>query len=340
MKLRDIARVLDGEISGEPELDIKGVAGIEDAREGDITYVADKKSIPLAKKSPASCVLVKDFIPELKITQLAVPDPRYAFAVLLGHFYEAPRPQAGVHDLAFVSDEASLAPEVSVGAFAYISGGASIGVRTVLYPGVFVGEGSSIGEDCLIYPNVVIREGVSVGDRVIVHAGAVIGSDGFGYVMHEKKHFKIPQVGGVTIGDDVEIGACTTIDRATTGSTVIGKGTKIDNHVQIAHNVKIGENSILVSQVGIAGSTNIGSNVMLGGQAGITDHVNIADGTILAARSGVMSDLKRGIYSGAPAVPRREFMRVVSYLYKLPELNERIKELEEKLGSIERRRRK
>ncbi len=340
MKLRDIARVLDGEISGEPELDIKGVAGIEDAREGDITYVADKKSIPFAQKSPASCVLVKDFIPELKMTQLAVPDPRYAFAVLLGHFYEGPRLQAGVHDLAFVSDEASLGPEVSVGAFAYVSGGARIGARTVLYPGVFVGEGSSIGEDCLIYPNAVIREGVSVGDRVIVHAGAVIGSDGFGYVMRENKHFKIPQGGGVTIGDDVEIGACTTIDRATTGSTVIGNGTKIDNLVQIAHNVKIGENSILVSQVGIAGSTNIGSNVIIGGQAGITDHVNIADGTILAARSGVMSDLKKGVYGGAPAAPRREFMRVMSYLYKLPELNGRIKELEEKLDSIERRQRK
>jgi UDP-3-O-[3-hydroxymyristoyl] glucosamine N-acyltransferase len=338
MKLREIALLLGGEVRGEPELEIKGVAGLEDAAEGDISYIADTKSISLARKSRASSVLVKEFIAELEMSQVQVANPQYAFAALLGRFHEVPHPPAGMHDLAFVADGATVSPDASIGAFAYISSGASVGARTVIYPGAFVGEGSAIGEDCLIYPNVVIREGVKIGNRVILQPGAVIGADGFGYVMHEGKHQKIPQVGGVIIGDDVEVGACTTIDRATTGNTVIGNGTKIDNLVQVAHNVSVGENAILVSQVGIAGSSKIGNSVVLGGQSGIADHVSIADGTMLAARSGVMSDLKRGVYSGAPAVPRREFMRAVSFLYKLPELNDRIKKLEEKLGNIERSR--
>jgi UDP-3-O-[3-hydroxymyristoyl] glucosamine N-acyltransferase len=338
MKLREIALLLGGEVRGEPELEIKGVAGLDDATEGDISFIAGTTSIAQAGKSRASCLLVKKFITELEISQIQVENPQYAFAVLLGRFHEVPRPPAGVHGLAFVAGDATVSPDASIGAFAYVSGGATVGARTVIYSGAFVGEGSIIGDDCLVYPNVVIREGVTVGNRVILQPGAVIGSDGFGYVMHEGKHHKIPQVGGVIIGDDVEIGACTTIDRATTGNTVIGNGTKIDNLVQVAHNVSIGENAILISQVGIAGSCKIGNGVVLGGQAGIADHVSIADGTMLAARSGVMSDLKRGIYSGAPAVPRREFMRAVSFLYKLPELNDRIKQLEEKLGNIERSR--
>jgi len=336
MKLRDVARLLGGELRGDAELEITGVAGIEDAVEGQISFVADKKSLEQAAESRASCFMVGDFVPGLGVPQIKVKNPHYSFAVLLEHFHGERRPAAGVHRLAFVAGDASLAPEVSVGAFAYVSEGASVGARTVLHPGVFVGEGSRLGEDCVIYPNVVIRDGVSIGDRVIIHPGAVIGSDGFGYVLHEGRHHKIPQVGGVVIGDDVEIGACTAIDRATTGNTVIGRGTKIDNLVQIAHNVKIGENSILVSQVGVAGSCNIGNYVVMGGQAGLADHINIDDGVILAARSGVMNDLKKGVYAGAPAVPRREFMRVISYFLKLPELNDRIRELEERLGNTER----
>lgn len=338
MKLRDVAQLLGGELKGEPELEIKGVAGLDDAGEGCISFVADKKSLQQASESRASCFIVGDFMPGLDAPQIKVKNPQYAFARLLGHFHEAERPPAGVHRLAFVSDGASVSPDASVGAFACVLGGAAVGARTVIYPGAFVGEGSRLGEDCVIYPNVVIREGVTIGDRVIVHPGAVIGADGFGYVFNEGRHYKIPQVGGVVIGDDVEIGACTTIDRATTGNTVIGKGTKIDNLVQIAHNVKIGENSILVSQVGVAGSCNIGSYVVLGGQVGLADHLNIDDGVMLAARSGVMHDLKKGVYAGAPAVPRREFMRAISFFYKLPELNDRIKELEEKLDNIERSR--
>lgn len=338
MKVGDVAKLLRGELRGEPDREIVGAAGLEDAGEGYVSFVADDKGLPLAMKSRASCFIVGRFMDGLDASQIKVEYPQLAFAQLLGRFYEAKHPLAGVHELAFVAGGATVSSDAAVGAFAYIAEGAAIGARTVIYPGVFVGEGTRMGEDCLVYPNVVIRDGVEIGDRVIIHPGAVVGADGFGYFPHEGKHVKMPQVGGVIIGDDVEIGACTTIDRATTGNTVIGKGTKIDNLVQVAHNVKIGEHSIIVSQAGIAGSCKIGSGVVLGGQAGLADHLTIDDGVMLAARSGVMHDLKKGVYAGAPAVPRREFMRATSYFFKLPELAAKIKALEEKLANIERSR--
>lgn len=338
MKLIEVARLLGGELKGREDLEIKGASGLEDAEEGYISFVADKKNLSHALESRASSFIVGEFFPELDAPQIIVEKPVYSFAKLLGSFYTPPRPSAGIHRLALVEDDAVVSEEACIEAFVHVSEGASIGAGTVLHSGVFVGKGAGIGEDCIIYPNVVIREGVSIGNRVIIHPGAVIGSDGFSFVLHEGRHHKIPQVGGVVIGDDVEIGACTTIDRATTGNTIVGNGTKIDNLVQIAHNVKIGEHSILVSQVGVAGSCNIGNYVVMGGQAGLADHLNIEDGVMLAARSGVMKDLKRGIYAGSPAIPRREYMRAVSFLYRLPELNDKIKEIEKKLGNIERSR--
>ncbi len=338
MKLSEVARLLGGELKGREDLEIRGASGLVDAEEGHVSFVADKKSLPQALESRASSFIVGEFFSELDAPQIIVKKPIYSFAKLLGHFYTPARPNAGIHKLAVVEDGAVVSEEACVEAFARVSEGASIGARTVLHSGVFVGKGAGIGEDCIIYPNVVIREGVSIGNRVIIHPGAVIGSDGFSFVLHEGRHHKIPQVGGVVIGDDVEIGACTTIDRATTGNTVIGNGTKIDNLVQIAHNVKIGEHSILVSQVGVAGSCNIGNYVVMGGQVGLADHLNIEDGVMLAARSGVMKNLKKGIYAGSPAIPRREYMRAVSFLYRLPELNDRIKEIEKKLGNAERSR--
>jgi UDP-3-O-[3-hydroxymyristoyl] glucosamine N-acyltransferase len=227
--------------------------------------------------------------------------------------------------------------EVSIHPFAYISDNVTIGRDTIIYPGVFIGEGTVIGDGCTIYANVTIREKVTVGNRVIIHSGSVIGSDGFGYVWEEGRHYKIPQVGGVIIGEDVEIGANVTIDRATTGNTIIGRGTKIDNLVQIAHNVTIGERSIIVAQVGIAGSSEIGNFVTLAGQVGIPDHVKIADGCIIGAQAGVMGNLSKGIYLGSPAMPHRDWLRSTALFSKLPELNRRIKELEEKVLTLERR---
>ncbi len=337
MKLREIAKLLNGEIIGDPDIVISGVAGISDAAEGDITFLSSAKLIKECSESKAACVIVKDQIPDIKKAQLKVPNPQYAFARLLEYFYVKPLIPSGISDKAYVSDKAQIGKDVSICPLVFISDGVSIGDRTTIYPGVFIGENSSIGDECIIYPNATIREKIKIGSRVIIHPGAVIGSDGFGYVFEKGVHYKIPQVGGIILGDDVEIGANVTIDRATTGNTVIGKGTKIDNLVQIAHNVKIGENSIIVSQVGIAGSAEIGNYVVMGGQVGIADHARIDDGCMIGAQSGVMGHLEKGIYSGSPVIPHRDWLKAISIFAKLPELNKKIKELEDKIETIERR---
>lgn len=337
MKLREIAELIGGEIIGDPETVIKGVAGISDASEGDITFLSNLKFVKECSESKASCVMVKDVIPDIKKAQLKVGNPYYAFARLLGHFYVKHLMPSGISDKAYISDKAQTGKDVSISPMVFISDGVSIGDKTVIYPGVVIGENVSIGDECILYPNVTIRENIKIGSRVIIHPGAVIGSDGFGYVFEKGVHYKVPQVGGVIIGDDVEIGANVTIDRATTGNTVIGKGTKIDNLVQIAHNVKIGENSIVVAQVGVGGSTEIGSFVVIGGQVGIADHAKIDDGCMIGAQSGIMGHLKKGIYSGSPVIPHRDWLKAVAIFARLPELNKRMKELEDKIETIERR---
>lgn len=329
--------MLGAEITDAPDTEIKGAAGISDAKDGDITFLASTKLVKECIESRASAVVVKEAIPEINKPQLRVSNPQYAFAKLLEHFYVKPLAPAGISNKAFVSDKAKIGKEVSVYPMAFISDGAAIGNKTLVLPGVFVGENSSIGDECLIYPNVTIRENVKIGNGVIIHSGTVIGSDGFGYVMEKGMHYKIPQVGGVIIGDYVEIGANVAIDRATTGNTIIGKGTKIDNLVQVAHNVKVGENSVIAAQVGIAGSTEIGNYVVFGGQVGVADHAKIDDGVMVGAQSGLMGHVAKGIYSGSPVIPHRDWLRSIAIFAKLPELNKRIKELEDKIEKIERR---
>jgi UDP-3-O-[3-hydroxymyristoyl] glucosamine N-acyltransferase len=343
MKLRDIASLLGGRIEGDPEAEIRDAAGLEDARPGDITFAAKASFVDKALASGASCVILEKADPRLATSgksQLVVDDPQMAFVRLLEKFHPARAPAfRGASRLAFVCEGARVAEDATVHAFAHIAEGATVGKRTVIHPGVFVGEGSIIGEDCVIHPNVTVREGVTMGNRVIVQAGAVIGADGFGYIFREGRHVKVPQVGGVIIEDDVEIGACTTIDRATTGNTVVGAGTKIDNLVQIAHNVKIGRGCVIVSQVGIAGSTVIGNYVTLAGQAAVADHARLADGVILAARGAVMpgAELKKGAYGGAPAAPHRQWLRTAAVYERLPEIHKALMELEIRLSELERR---
>jgi len=337
MKLKELALLISGELKGDPETEILGVAGIHDVKEGEITFLSDPKLLNECVHSKASCVIVKEFIPAMDKSQIVTKNPQYAFAQLLGQFFPKPLLSVGVSSLAFVSPAAIVGKDVSVHPFAYVSDNVIIGRDTIIYPGVFIGEGTVIGDACTIYANVTIREKITVGNRVIIHSGSVIGSDGFGYVWEEGRHYKIPQVGGVIIGDDVEIGANVTIDRATTGNTLIGKGTKIDNLVQIAHNVTIGEHSIIVAQVGIAGSSEIGNFVVLGGQVGVADHARILDGAMVGAQSGVMGNLPKGVYLGSPAIPHRDFLKSSALFARLPELNKRIKELEEKITILERR---
>lgn len=336
MKLIDISKIFNAQVEGDLDIEIVGVKGIEEAGTGDITYIASSKYIELAKNSNAEAFIVKEKIEGLNKPQLIVSNPQFVFAKLLEIFYVKPHPFKGISSEIHIEANVKFGKNVIVYPFVYIDEDVNIGDNTVVYPFSFIGKGTSIGTDCLIYPNVTIRENVKIGSRVTVHSGSVIGSDGFGYIFHEGKHNKIPQVGGVIIEDDVEIGACVTIDRATTGNTIIGKGTKIDNLVQIAHNVKIGRNVIVVAQVGIAGSSKIGDGCILAGQVGVADHVEIEPETIITAKSGVMpGKLTKGVYSGIPVFSHREWLKANAIFQKLPELYKKIKEIEKKIKELE-----
>ncbi len=330
MKLKDIADLIGGEIIGDGEVEINGVSGISEVKEGDITFLSGAKLLKELKSSRAAAVIVDKAVNDIGKPQVIASNPLYAFARLLAHFYVKPHQYKGISEKAVVSEKAAIGENITIYPFAHISDNAAIGSGTVIYSGVFIGVGSIIGNDCVIYPNVTVREGVNIGSRVIIHAGAVIGSDGFGYVFEDGMHRKIPQVGSVIIEDDVEIGANVTIDRATTGNTIIGRGTKIDNLVQIGHNVRIGSNVILVSQVGIAGSADLGDGVILGGQVGVADHATLEAGTMVGAKGGAMGEMKKGVYSGILPMPHRDWLKAMAVFAKLPELNKKIKELEEK----------
>ncbi|MBI5049692.1 MAG: UDP-3-O-(3-hydroxymyristoyl)glucosamine N-acyltransferase [Nitrospirae bacterium] len=332
MKLRELRDIIGGQIAGNPEVDITGVSGIKDAKQGDITFLADKKNLKDAYAAKASAVIVKEAIEGLSSSMLIVEKPHLAFAMALGVFYKKPFKPLGISDKAVIGREVSLGSDVTVYPLAHINDRVSIGDRVTIFPGVYIGEDVSIGNDTLIYPNVTIRENVKIGKGVIVHSGTVIGADGFGYVQEKGEHIKIPQVGGVIVEDSVEIGAGVTIDRATIGNTIIGCGTKIDNLVQIAHNVTIGRNCIIIAQVAIGGSAEVGDGTMIGGQAAIRDHIKIGSRVMIGAQSGIGADIADGqVYSGSPAIPHKDWLRAQSIYAKLPEILSRLRELERKI---------
>jgi len=334
--LEQIAAFAKGARIGAPDLVISGISGILEAGPGDLSFLADA---PAAKDVPATraaALLVPRHIERLACAQIVVAHPALAMAQIVEEFIVPKRPALGLLQPIHRGKEVTIGNGVSVWPFVTLCDRASIGHHTTLYPHVFVGEGSAIGEDCVIHPNVTIREGVTIGNRVIIHAGTVVGSDGFGYVQEGGRHHKIPQVGTVVIEDDVELGANVTVDRATFGMTIIRRGTKVDNLVQIAHNVEIGEHNILVSQVGIAGSSKTGHHVIVGGQAGISDHVTIGDLAMIAARSGLNRDVPaKEVVAGAPAQPRLEWLKSMAIVAKLPELRQQLREIEERLKALE-----
>ncbi len=336
MKLRDFSDIVKGTIIGDPDTEITGVAGIKEAGKGDITFLASAKFLQDLRRSKASCVIVKEPLEDIAVPQLKVSNPHYAFAKAIECLYPVSSREAGISDRSYVSDEARIGADVTISSFAFVEKNVSIGDGSVISPGVFIGEGSKIGRNCFLYPNVTVMDNVTIGDRVIIHSGTVIGSDGFGYVFESGEHYKIPQVGGVIVEDDVEIGSNVSIDRATLGNTIIGKGSKIDNLVQIAHNVRIGEKTLIVSQVGVAGSSEIGSFVILAGQVGIADHSSIDSGTILTAQSGTFGHLRKGTYSGSPAIPHHIWLRAQAAFAKLPEMSRKIRELENRLNKLEK----
>ena len=336
--LRELASHVGGEVIGDGETAIESVAPIDSAGRGDIAFIASPRYRHHLATTKASALIVSADEEEKGGTNLLrVADPYLAFAKILDLLQPSAPHHGGRHPGSEVYEGAEVGDEVSLYPFAVVDEGASIGDRVVLYPGVYIGRNAVIGDDTLLYPNVTVREGCRIGKGVIVHANSVIGSDGFGYAGEGGRHVKIPQTGIVVIEDDVEIGACVTIDRATLGKTIIRRGTKVDNIVQIAHNVEIGEDSIVVAQVGISGSTKIGKRVTLAGQVGVVGHIEIADNVTVGAQSGVIKSLtEEGLYSGMPAMPYHQWQRTYGIVRKLPELRKRLLQLEQRLEKLEK----
>jgi UDP-3-O-[3-hydroxymyristoyl] glucosamine N-acyltransferase len=329
--VEEIRAHVDGKLEGSGEGVLRGVAGLDEAGEGDLTFLANPKYRSALETTRASAVLVAEGVPcPPHLAVIRTPDP-YAALMRVVHLFDPGLPEVavGAHPTAVVSPEAVIGPEVGIGPHVVVEAGATLGARTRIAAGGYVGTDAVLGEDCYLYPHVYVGRGCRLGRRVHVQAGAVIGSDGFGYAPVDGVFRKIPQIGVVEIADDVEIGANACIDRATLGRTVIGRGTKIDNLVQIAHNVAIAEDGAVAAQSGIAGSTKIGRGVRLGGQAGLVGHLKIGDGASIGAQAGVIGDVAAGeTVSGYPARPHRDAMRVEASVRRLPELIRRVRALE------------
>lgn len=329
----EIARHVGGQVVGDSAAALNHFATIENARPGDLTFAENEDFFSLAEKSGATAIICDKRFSSTKKTLIYVPNARVAFARALALFFPDKKFTAGVHPTAVVAASAKIDPTAHVGPHCVVGERVSIGARTVLQAGTVVGEDCALAEDVNLFPNVTLYPRTQIGNRVRVHANSVIGSDGFGYVQDGPVHRKVPQIGNVVIGEDVEIGAGVTIDRGALGSTVVGRGTKIDNLVQIAHNVQIGEGCLLVAQVGIAGSSKLGNQVVLAGQVGVAGHLKIGNQVIVGAKSGVMHNIPDGEkWLWIPAQPDREVKRQVLAMQKLPELLRRVAELEKKLG--------
>lgn len=343
--LKEVADFLDGTIIGDETVAIYDIRGIEEAEEGDLTFIANPRYKSKLEETAASAVLVSPDIKESSRNLVVVENPYLALAKALSLFYPEERDSVKVSKDAYIGEGAIIAEDVTVYPGVYVGRNARIERGVILYPGVFIGNHVVIDENSILYPNVTVYRRCRIGKRVVLHAGVVVGSDGFGFANPGKDNLKVPQVGIVEIDDDVEIGANTTIDRGSLGKTWIKKGTKIDNLVQIAHNVVIGENSIVVAQVGISGSSRLGKSVIIGGQAGLVGHIEVGDNVMVAAQSGVHDDVEPNqIISGSPHMSHRKWLRTQACIPKLPEmrnilksLSKKIEELEEKIKKMESR---
>jgi UDP-3-O-[3-hydroxymyristoyl] glucosamine N-acyltransferase len=332
-----IANFLKGEIVGNPDVEVWDIAKIEEAKPGSIAFFSNPKYLKFVYTTGASIILVnKDFKPEaeIKSTLIKVENAYQSFASLLELYQQSKPVKEGIEKESFVSNSAKLGLQVYIGAFSYISDNAIIGNKAKIYPQVFIGENVSIGENSIIYPGVKIYADCIIGNNCIIHAGAIIGADGFGFAPNSENNYaKIPQIGNVILEDYVEIGANTTIDRATMGSTIIRKGVKLDNLIQIAHNCEVGENTVIAAQVGVSGSTKIGRDCMVGGQAGFAGHLNIANGVKLGAQSGINSNIpeENSTLIGSPVMNFKDFMRSSVLFRKFPALAQQINNLEKEL---------
>ena len=329
----EIAKLIGGQVVGDAGAVLKHFATIENAQAGDLTFAENDEFFARAEQSAATAIIADKRFSSSKKTLIQVGNARVAFAKALALFFPEPKFPAGVHATAVVAATAKIDPSAHVGPHCVVGERVSIGARSVLQAGTFVGDDSKLGEDVNLFPNVTIYARGKIGNRVRIHANSVIGSDGYGYVQDGPVHLKVPQIGNVVIGDDVEIGAGVAIDRGALGSTSIGKGTKIDNLVHIAHNVQVGEGCLLCGQVGIAGSSKLGNYVVLAGQVGISGHLKIGNQVVVAAKGGVMHDVPDGEqWMWIPARPAKEARRQIVSIARLPEMLKRIAELEKKLG--------
>jgi len=331
-----IHQLVGGTLHGNGDTTLLSIASLNEVTPEALSFITNDKAAQHPERILAGALLVHRHIPEIAAPQIVVQNPLLAFAQVAQTFFVRPSVPRGLANDVTRGTDVTIGADPSIWPFVTLGNRVRIGARVTLYPGVFIGDDSTIANDCILYPNVVVREGCSIGARVIVHSGTVIGADGFGYVQHEGRHYKIPQLGGVTIEDDVELGANVTIDRATLGRTVIKQGTKIDNLVQIAHNVTVGEHDIIVAQVGIAGSTTIGHHVMIGGQAGLADHIHIGDQVMIAARAGVNRNLEPNqIVSGAPVMPHETWMKAQAVIPRLPEMRQLVRSLDQRVAALE-----
>jgi len=337
MRIEDIARLLGGTLQGDGRREIRGIAALENAGPQDLTYAEGPRALEKAAESPAGGILVEPGVTLPGKTTIAVARPKLAFIRAVEALLPAKTPPPGIHPTAVIAPDARLGKDVSVGPFGVIESGVVVGARTRLAPGVFLGEGVEVGEDCVFYPRVTVYAGAKIGHRVILHAGVVIGSDGFGYVFAEGRHVKFPQVGQVILEDDVEIGSNSTVDRGSLGTTVVGQGTKIDNLVQVAHNVRLGRHCVIAAQTGISGSCTIGDYVVMGGQVGMGDHAHVEDQAVLGGGAGVLPGkiVRQGqTIWGRPGRPLAEFKRLYAQYAQLPRLAEKVKELSRRLDKL------
>ena len=335
--LGELARTLDGQVVGDSSIILKNVAGIREARAGDLTFLANERYAPYVGETLASAILIREARADVAVNQLVHPDPYLAYLKAVEIFRGDPvRPPAGIHPTAVVDASARVSKDASVGPNVVVEAEAEVGSGAVLMANVYVGHRSKVGAGSYLYPNVVIREECEVGERVVLHPGVVIGADGFGYVREGRTYHKVPQVGIVVVEDDVEIGANSCVDRATTGVTRIGAGSKLDNLIQVGHNVTMGKSVIVVAQVGISGSTEIGTGATLAGQAGVVGHIRIGENAVVGAQSGVTKSVPDNSQVwGTPAQPATAARKIHALTQRLPVLLDRVHRLEERLVALE-----
>ncbi|TSA11163.1 MAG: UDP-3-O-(3-hydroxymyristoyl)glucosamine N-acyltransferase [Deltaproteobacteria bacterium] len=335
--LKEIAEHCQGLLVGDGDLIITGIAGLDEATEGRISFVAQRKYLTKMETTRASALIVPMEVTGARVPIIRTENPYLAYARIAALFSSRPFEARGISKEAWIGKDCRINPNVSIYPFVYIGDNVQVESGVTIYPGVYIGNEVSIGEGSAVYPNVTIMDRCIIGARIIIHSGVVIGSDGFGYARDGAKHVKIPQLGIVQIDDDVEIGANTTIDRAALGKTWIKRGTKIDNLVQVAHNVIVGEDTLLISQVGISGSVEIGNNVILAGQVGVAGHIKIGDRVKVGAKSGVPGSLPEdSTVSGIPAISHQEWLKASAVYRRLPDLLKEVRDLKKRIANLEK----